>query len=1112
MKLILSIILVAIPWLSFAQNVNFQDDFNDRNISNWSGDISDFNFINESGNIFLQQNAAEAGSSQLAISSSNTVGFWEFFIRFDGFNPSGGNKAEFYLMSDSANFESALNGYMLQAGEDGSNDVLRLFKITEGIKDGEILSGTTSISSGGDFRVKVIRDTLGVWNLEVSTSYISPTITEATGTDNTYTSTSYFGFKTTYTSTRTDKFVFDFKIDIPPIRVTNAVLKDDKRISIEFNRNYDPSSLGNSDFTLAPSSQSPINTIRTSGNSLEIEFNNSLESGPIELTISGIDDEVNETSLVDTTISLFRYDDFQSGDIVINEFLKDPPGILGEYVELKNTSSRYLNLKNWMLGDNSFLSTISNEDFVLLPDSFVVITSDSAALYSVFGNCSVLEVSLPAFNNSTDQIRLFNDMGILIDSLEYTPSWGGVDVALERRDVTAPSIFSENWGDSPNALAGTAGAENEVAPDVTPPKPLIISVPNELTIVIDFNETLESGSATNNSNFLLSPIIPVSVIDHDLDRITLTLSSALLSGIDYQVSIINQKDIFGNVLADTTFDLRYLEFSTPKRSDIIINEVLYKRADENSPEFIELYNRSSNNFDLSNWKISDAAGNTAILPEGITLEPDKYLVLTDRINFAESMINGIYLPGFPSLNNNGDGIIIRSDTGLTIDSLFYTEHFGGYEDGISTEKIDPNAAANDVTNWESNTHKKGHSGGSENSNFQLDTFKPKPIFAKLQANGTLIVAFSEFIDPSGTSFIINGDQKFITDFDQHSANIVALDGSDLDSFTSFELNILNLNDVVGNSLSSGSIQISQPINPGSVVINEILFDPLSNDEDNLPDQTEYIELYNTTEYAISLEGIFLNDAPNEDNEVNRLDPISTTFKWIQPRGYVLIYAEDQSVNFSDSRLAEYFGLETESDQFTMQIDRSSLSLSATEDAIFISDSSGTTIDSVFYDESWQNPNRVSTDGVALEKINSDGPSNDESNWSSSTNVSGGSPGFQNSIYQEAGTTPSNSGISLTPNPFSPDDDGFEDFLTINYALDEADHLLRVRIYDRYGREVRELVDGKPAGFSGSLIWDGLTNEGNRNRVGIYIMLFQAYNSASGKDLTFKETVVIARKF
>ena len=60
--------------------------------------------------------------------------------------------------------------------------------------------------------------------------------------------------------------------------------------------------------------------------------------------------------------------------------------------------------------------------------------------------------------------------------------------------------------------------------------------------------------------------------------------------------------------------------------------------------------------------------------------------------------------------------------------------------------------------------------------------------------------------------------------------------------------------------------------------------------------------------------------------------------------------------------------------------------------------------------------------------------------------------------------------------------------------------------------MRELVDGKQAGFEGSIIWDGLKDDRTKNRVGIYIVLFEAYNSANGKNKTFKETVVLAKKF
>ncbi|MEP5048470.1 MAG: lamin tail domain-containing protein [Balneola sp.] len=1384
MRGLITVILIFIPSLIIAQSANFQDDFSDQDISDWTGDNVDFTFLTESGNILLQQDAASAGSSQLSISSADVIGFWEFFIRLDGFNPSDGNKSEIYLMSDSANFDQAIDGYMLQAGEDGSGDVFRLFRITDGTKDGEVLTGTTDISDGGDFRVRVNRDDSGNWALSVANSYSGVTVEEATGTDNTYSSTSFFGFKNTYTATRADKFFFDFKIDIPPIQIADASVLNENTINVTFSKDYNPATIQNSDFTISPGNLNPTTINQPSGSSVELIFGSNLPSGSFDLDITSIEDSNNQTTVADTTITLFRFEEYQSGDIIINEFLKDPPGALEEYVELKNTSNRLLNLKDWELGDNGSLSTISDQDLAIFPDSFLVITSDTAALKSVFGNVYAIQVSLPAFNNTTDQVRLYDENGTTIDSLEYTPDWGGDNVALERRSPTAPSVFMENWGDSPNPNSGTAGMENEVAQDNTSPNLETLSIVNDSTFILTFterinpdsaanpdnyeialntkavqgqnaffvatflepdsvklvvkggipntpsggeiiiynqadifgninpsisrsfqyiqtetaepgdvfiyefvydppgsltefveiynptdkafnlkgwtlsdnsgnevvltnedfffrkteptsgfpdnpyiiltpdssisvgqpnrrvamgsrfptlnnstdaivlknadgvtidslmytqdwggdevslerrsvsvtgqfqenwgdspsaqfatpsepnlvsldsvapalenafalnntsvtlvyDERLEQSAAQNVSNYTFSPSLTVSSISQNRNQVTLIFTETLQNETTYSITINDQRDIFGNTNAQISTSVRYLEFSSPQPSDIVINEILYQKENENSPEFIELFNNSENNFDLSNWIISDAADNSAMLPEGTSLEAGNYVVLTDRQNFANSISNGIFLSGFPSLNDSGDGIILKNESGVTIDSLFYTERFGGNQNGISAEKKDPNGASNDPNNWNSNTSESGNSAGVENSIFQLDTISPEIIFAKLQENGNVVIAFSEFVDISGSTISAGGQQRSVLNFSPTEANKVTVDGSGLSTNEHIEVSITDLADVVGNVNSSASGQISQKITPGSVVINEILYDPLSDDEDNLPDQTEYIELYNTQDYAISLEEIFLNDAPDEDNEVNRLDPVSSEFKWIQPNGYFLIYAEDQTFDFSESQLAEYFGLESQSDQFTMQIDRSSLSLSASGDAIFISDSSGTTIDSVFYDESWQNPNRVRVDGVALEKINPAGPSNDESNWSSSTEVSGGTPGQQNSIFQEPGSAPDNSGITFTPNPFSPDDDGFEDFLSINYTLDEADYLLRVRVYDRYGREVRELADGKPAGFSGSLIWDGLTDSGNKNRVGIYIVLFEAYNSASGRDRTFKETVVIARKF
>ena len=126
-----------------------------------------------------------------------------------------------------------------------------------------ILSDTTVFGSNGAYRVKVLRDISGNWNLEVGKGYNGELKNSGkTGFDDTYQSSSFLGVKLTYTSSRTDDFYFDFKID-----------------------------------------------------SLSIEEPN--------------------------------FEEFEIGDVLINEFLKDPPPGSGlpEYVEIVNTSNKILNLK-----------------------------------------------------------------------------------------------------------------------------------------------------------------------------------------------------------------------------------------------------------------------------------------------------------------------------------------------------------------------------------------------------------------------------------------------------------------------------------------------------------------------------------------------------------------------------------------------------------------------------------------------------------------------------------------------------------------------------------------------------------------------------------------------
>src|SRR5690606_32382896 len=103
-----------------------------------------------------------------------------------------------------------LNGYFLQFGEAGSADAIELFRQT-GVNTVSVCRASTSggIAAAFTVRIRVLRSDTGLWQLLVDYSGGNDFVLEATGTDNTYTTSSYFGLRCTYTSGNSTNFYFD---------------------------------------------------------------------------------------------------------------------------------------------------------------------------------------------------------------------------------------------------------------------------------------------------------------------------------------------------------------------------------------------------------------------------------------------------------------------------------------------------------------------------------------------------------------------------------------------------------------------------------------------------------------------------------------------------------------------------------------------------------------------------------------------------------------------------------------------------------------------------------------------------------------------------------------
>ncbi len=112
-------------------------------------------------------------------------------------------------------------------------------------------------------------------------------------------------------------------------------------------------------------------------------------------------------------------------------------------------------------------------------------------------------------------------------------------------------------------------------------------------------------------------------------------------------------------------------------------------------------------------------------------------------------------------------------------------------------------------------------------------------------------------------------------------------------------------------------------------------------------------------------------------------------------------------------------------------------------------------------------------------------------------------------------------VDKNTNPFSPEDPN-NNFVKINFFIDDDDAKKTIVIYDITGNEIVKLLDrdklpnGDVSTYSsvraGSITWDGKKSDGSRVKTGVYIVYFEAYNSANGKKYIGKDVVVVGRKW
>ena len=646
------------------------------------------------------------------------------------------------------------------------------------------------------------------------------------------------------------------------------------------------------------------------------------------------------------------------------------------------------------------------------------------------------------------------------------------------------------------------------------------------TIVNNYGSLISSNFSIRffcdeNSNGLYEPIEQFSVLNglslNIGDSITYIVTHVPIKAGEHSFMAIIDYSLDENHINDTA--RTFVNVGNAK-GDVLVNEIMYYPVGD-EPEWVELINMSPDTINLKNWRISDnnISTKTIITQTDVYFSPNSYLVIAKDNVFA-SYHSGVPLviANFSALNNSTPDAVVVYDTRLnTIDSVMYAPSWGG-QNGKSLERIDVYAPSITLTNWGTSQDSIGSTPGRKNSVARLDCDLMISNLTQLQTmiGGKVIPVINISVKNVGRRTADSVIVSFYSDNNHNgileplelirtviSAQSLVVGDSILlpESFpqlASGETNIIVRADWWRDENSRNNqalVSVKISYEPRSLVINEIMYDPLFG-------QNEWFELFNRSDQLINLAHWTFNDKPTL-NSVNSFEISNQPFV-IKSGEYAIIAADSSIFNLFKNIIQD------DSTIHIIILSRSGgFSFNNDGDIIVLKDLVGQTIDSVAYLPSWHHPNVVDTRGRSLERINPNIDSNDPRNWSTCTNILGGTPGKANSII----TTSKISGsvISISPNPFSPDGDGFEDFCIIRYNFPMMTSVLNLKIYDIKGRLIRTLANGELAGTQGEIVWDGIDDNKQRARIGVYVIFLEATDRSSGKVMTAKAVAVVATK-
>ena len=652
------------------------------------------------------------------------------------------------------------------------------------------------------------------------------------------------------------------------------------------------------------------------------------------------------------------------------------------------------------------------------------------------------------------------------------------------------------------------------SPDVAPPVIQSVNAPTANTLNVLFNEPVDAASVQNIINYNVNNGIGApSQAVRDANNpalVQLSFATTFANGFNNTITINGVKDMSGNSISNGTATF---SFFIPQRYDVMIDEIFADPTPVISlpnAEYIEIKNTSGLSINLQGWKVSNASSVSGALPSYV-LPADSFVVITSTS--AATLFNGygrvIGVTSFPSLDNTGTTLSLISKENVTIHAVSYNvawyQNAVKSDGGWSLEMIDTKNPCSGASNWKASTDLRGGTPGTKNSvdGINKDQTPPALLRAAAPDNTTLLLTFDEPLDSAtaataGNYSISNGIGAPATAitlppmFNQVQLKLT----NPVERGKVYTITVSNVSDCGGNiiqAVRTAKVGLASVIDSLDIVINEVLFNPT-------PSTVDYVELYNRSNKIFDLKDVFITNRSSTTNALGSLKQLSADNLLFFPGDFYVISENGELVKqaYTANNPGNFINV---SPMPSFPDDKG---------VVVLLNAQGIIVDEFRYDAKWHFELLDNEEGISLERIDYNKPTQSKENWHSAASTAGfGTPSYQNSQFRADVQVQAE--ITVTPKTFSPDNDGTDDFTTVSYQMTELGYVANITIFDAGGRPVKNLAKNATLALKGSFRWDGLDDKMNKLPIGTYVIYTEVFN-LNGKKKNFKNPVVLARRF